>query len=182
MRPAQLIHAPDRRPGAKGRLERRSGQRAAKHGHEYPGRSGLPLNQDGGDMMRNRRTLLIGTTLALLTLVVTAATVQKITGSITDPLGAPVQGIQVDFLDASTAELIAIASSHGTGAYVSGSIPIGSYRLLFLDPSGTFQPQFLGAGLEKEGNGSDSFCLGTVLGVGASTTTIVDAELGPLEP
>ena len=131
--------------------------------------------------MRGRRTSLIVVILASLTLVATAATVQKITGTVANSLGEPVQGIEVSFFDATTAELIATTASHGTGAYDSGHIPIGSYRLRFSDPALVLQPQFLGTAGEN-GGGYDFFCEGTTVPVAASTTTIVDVQLGPFEP
>jgi 5-hydroxyisourate hydrolase-like protein (transthyretin family) len=130
--------------------------------------------------MRHRLTVLIAATVGSLSIAVAAATLQNIAGTITNPDAETVQGIEVSFFDAANAELIASATTHGSGDYDSGHIPTGSYRLRFVDPSGTFQPRFLGGTLEK--GESDSFCEGTVVPVSTSATTVIDAELRVLEP
>jgi hypothetical protein len=130
--------------------------------------------------MRNKLTMLTAAGIASLTVAVAAATLQNITGTVTDSGANPLDGIQVSFFDAVNAELLAGATTDALGQYDSGNIPPGSYGLRLSDPTGTFGPQFLGAA-RKEG-ANDEFCDGTIVPVPESTSTRVDAQMGPLEP
>ena len=134
--------------------------------------------------MRNKLTVLTAAGIAFLAAAIAAATLQNVTGTITDDATNPLDGIQVSFFDAMNAELLASATTDASGLYDSGNIPAGNYRLRFSDPTGTFQPQFLGAGGggEKGAGENDEFCAGTIVPVLESTSTRVDAQLGALEP
>jgi 5-hydroxyisourate hydrolase-like protein (transthyretin family) len=152
----------------------------------YDGNDGSHFKQDllqvpaepgdqmkGWRTMRNRFAVLLGAAVVSLAAATAAATLQTFVGTITDPDGVPIQGIEVSFFDATNAELIATATTDPNGDYDSGAIPTGDYRVRFADPFGA---QFYGDG------GIEEFCDGTIVPLPASTTTILDVQLPPREP
>jgi hypothetical protein len=105
-----------------------------------------------------------------------AAVTQNISGTVTYE-GTAIEGIHVDFLDAANAEALGSATTDSTGAYDSGLVPAGDYRVRFSDPlsvanPGSFASQFFGAG------GADSFCAATVVTLASGGSTIVDDGMG----
>jgi 5-hydroxyisourate hydrolase-like protein (transthyretin family) len=120
--------------------------------------------------MRHKLTALFATSIAFLTAVVLAATLQNIVGTVTFSVnGGPSRGTQVRFVDAMNAELLSSVITDDFGRYDSGAIPIGSYRVQFLGPG--VPNQYAGAG------GVNDFCSGTIVPVSASTTTTLDVQV-----
>jgi hypothetical protein len=106
---------------------------------------------------------------------------QHIAGTVTGVEIPGIQGIQVTFFDAANAETLGSATTNFAGAYDSGLIPAGNYRVRFSDPVGVANPgsyaaEFFGAA------GADAFCSAAVVPVLLATTTIVNQVVRRLEP
>jgi len=99
-----------------------------------------------------------------------------IAGTVVDAsTGAPLQGIRVSILDASSAELIATVSTDADGFYSFGSKDgfLPAMKARFADPGGSFFPEFYGAD-------ADAFCTAaTVLPKSPGTA---DASLDRVPP
>jgi hypothetical protein len=106
---------------------------------------------------------------------------QHIVGTVGGDETEALQGIQVTFFDSATAETLGSTTTTFAGAYDSGHIPAGNYRVRFSDPFGVgspgyYLPEFFGAA------GADSFCAATMIPVPLAGTSVVNEVMHHSEP
>ncbi len=134
-----------------------------------------------GNSMKTKITLSVFV-LTLLVWLPSQSIAGNITGTVTAKDGTPVDNIQVDFLDALNAELLASSFTSGSGSYNSGTLPDGDYRIRFSDTGthapGFYVPEFFGA------SGADDFCSAGVSIVTSDSIAMIDENMqfsGPTE-
>jgi hypothetical protein len=124
--------------------------------------------------MQTKMTLSVFV-LSLLVWLPSQSMAGNITGTVIDKDGTPVDNIQVVFLDALNAELLATSFTGGSGSYNSGILPNGDYRIRFSDPGshapGFYVPEFFGA------SGADDFCSAGVSIVTSDSTAMIDESM-----
>lgn len=101
----------------------------------------------------------------------TAAVAGTIEGTVTLGADKPLVGVEVQFFDATSAELLATSVTGEKGNYSSGNLPEGDYRIRYFGDPTKIAPEFSGS------YGKDLFCFATTYFVGAKETLIVDEEM-----
>lgn len=106
---------------------------------------------------------------------------QHIVGTVGGDETKALQGIQATFFDSANAEILGSTTTNFDGAYDSGHIPAGNYRVRFSDPFGVgspgfYLPEFFGAA------GADAFCAATIVPVPLHSTSVVNEVMSHSDP
>ena len=116
-----------------------------------------------------------------------SADAQNIAGTVSSGV-EPLQGMQVRVFDSVNGQLLAQTTTDVNGAYDTGVIPVGNYRVRFSDVyvgglPALYYPAFFGVTGDLKGyTDRDEFCSATIVSASAGATASADEELVPLTP